>query len=113
MRSVASVDKPLVWLEGEIKTPPFSQAARLEAGYLLRKLQQGELLGMPHSRPMPSIGIRCHELRVNDESATWRIIYRLDTDAIVILEVFNKKSPATPRAVINTCKKRLKDYENA
>ena len=110
---MASADKPLVWLEGEIKTPPFSQTARLEAGYLLRKLQQGEMLGMPHSRPMPSIGLRCHELRVNDESATWRIIYRLDTDAIVILEVFSKKSRATPRAAINACKKRLKDYENA
>ena len=110
---MASADKPLVWLEGEIKTPPFSQAARLEAGYLLRKLQQGETLGMPHSRPMPAIGSRCHELRINDESATWRIIYRLDADAIVILEVFNKKSRATPKAVINVCKRRLKDYDNA
>jgi phage-related protein len=64
---VALADKPLVWLEGEIKTPPFSQAARMEAGYLLRKLQQGETLEMPHSRPMPSIGSRCHELRINDE----------------------------------------------
>jgi phage-related protein len=87
--------------------------ARLEAGYLLRKLQQGAILGMPHSRPMPSIGLRCHELRVNDESATWRIIYRVDADAIVILEVFSKKSRMTPRAVINACRKRLKDYENA
>jgi phage-related protein len=110
---VALADKPLVWLEGEIKTPPFSQEARLEAGYLLRKLQQGERLGMPHSRPMPSIGSRCHELRINDERATWRIIYRLDTDAIVILEVFSKKSRATPKAVINACKRRLKDYEDA
>ena len=106
-------DKPLVWLEGEIKSPPFSQTARLQAGYSLRKLQQGETLGMPHSRPMPSIGLRCHELRVNDGSATWRIIYRIDPDAIVILEVFSKKSRATPKAVINACKKRLKDYENA
>ena len=106
-------DKPLVWLEGEIKSPPFSQTARLQAGYLLRKLQQGETLGMPHSRPMPSIGLRCHELRVNDGSATWRIIYRIDPDAIVILELFSKNSRATPKAVINACKKRLKDYENA
>jgi phage-related protein len=110
---VTSADKPLVWLEGEIKTPPFSQVARLEAGYLLRKLQQGETLGMPHSRPMPAIGTRCHELRINDESATWRIIYRLDADAIVILEVFSKKSRASPKAVINACKRRLKDYEDA
>ncbi len=85
----------------------------MEAGYLLRKLQQGETLGMPHSRPMPSIGSGCHELRINDESATWRIIYRLDADAIVILEVFSKKSRATPKAVINVCKRRLKDYEDA
>jgi len=46
---VPSADKPLVWLEGEIKTPLFSQRARLEAGYLLRRLQQGQTLGMPHS----------------------------------------------------------------
>ena len=113
MTLVASADKPVVWLEGEIKTPPFSQAARLEAGYLLRKLQQGEMLGMPYSRPMPSVGSRCHELRINDESVTWRIIYRLDADAIVILEVFSKKSRATPKAVIDACKRRLKDYEDA
>jgi phage-related protein len=110
---VASIDKPLVWLEGEIKTPPFSQAARLEAGYLLRRLQRGEALGMPHSRPLPSIGGRCHELRINDERATWRIIYRTDSDAIVILEVFSKKSRATPKAIIDVCKRRLRDYDNA
>jgi hypothetical protein len=51
------IDKPLVWLRGEVKTPPFSQVARLEAGYMLRLLQQGELLGLPHSRPMPVIGL--------------------------------------------------------
>jgi phage-related protein len=31
---------------------------------------------MPHSRPMPDIGERCHELRIVDVDATWRIIYR-------------------------------------
>ncbi len=61
--------KPLVWLRGEVKTPPFSHAARLEAGYLLRLLQEGELFGLPHSRPMPVIGPRCHELRITDEGA--------------------------------------------
>jgi phage-related protein len=110
---VTSADKPLVWPEGEIKTPPFSQAARLEAGYLLRRLQRGETLGMPHSRPLPSIGPRCHELRINDERATWRIVYRIDSDAIVILEVFSKKSRTAPKAIIDVCKKRLKEYDNA
>jgi phage-related protein len=103
--------KPLVWLHGEIKTPPLSSAARIEAGYLLRKLQMGELLSLPHSRPMPSIGSRCHELRIDDEDNTWRIIYRIDVDAIVILEVFEKKTQKTPRHVIMNCKRRIRLYE--
>jgi phage-related protein len=75
-------DKPLVWLHGEIKTPPLSAAARIEAGYLLRRLQRGDHLSMPHSRPMPSIGKYCHELRVNDASVTWRVVYRIDDERL-------------------------------
>jgi len=105
--------KPLVWLHGEIKTPRFSPEARVEAGVLLRRLQQGELLGMPHSRPMPSIGPRCHELRMREEGHNWRIVYRLDEDAIVIAEVFDKKSRQTPRPVINACQRRLQQYDAA
>jgi phage-related protein len=105
-------DKPLVWLHGEVKTPPFSSAARLEAGVLLRMLQRGDRLGMPASRPMPSIGARCHELRIVDETVTWRIMYRLDEDAVVILEVFAKKTGQTPKHVIDTCKARLKRYDS-
>jgi len=103
--------KPLVWLHGEIKTPPFTKAARVEAGVLLRQLQEGETLGMPHSRPMPSIGPRCHELRVRDENKNWRIIYRLDADAIVISEVFPKTTQQTPKSVIEACKRRLRLYD--
>ena len=106
-------DKPLVWLHGEVKTPPFSSAARIEAGFLLRTLQMGEKLSMPQSRPMLSIGARCHELRINDEAATWRLIYRIDDDAIVILEVFSKKTQQTSKKVIDVCKKRIKEYDNA
>jgi hypothetical protein len=61
-------DKPLVWIQGEVKSPPFSADARMKAGFLLRKLQKGDLLDMPDSRPMPSIGKNCHELRVNDKN---------------------------------------------
>jgi len=62
---------------------------------------------------MPSIGRRCHELRIVDETATWRIIYRTDDDAIVIAEVFSKKTPQTPKNVIDVCGRRLKEYDNA
>jgi hypothetical protein len=78
-------DKPLVSLHGEISTPPLSKAARLEAGDLLRMLQKGETLPMPHSRPMP---------------------------AIVLLEVFEKKTKETPRRVIDVCKERIRNYES-
>ena len=106
-------EKPLVWLHDEIKTPPFSPEARLEAGYLLDRLQRGEMLSMPLSRTMPVIGPRCHEPRVVDRNHNWRIIYGADSDAIVILEVFAKKTRETPRDVIERCQKRLKLYEQA
>lgn len=109
---MSAKDKPLVWLHGEVKTPPFSTVARLEAGYLLRMLQGGETLSMPHSRPMPEIGKRCHELRITDENNIWRIIYRVDPDAIVILEVFKKKTGKTPKSVIDVCKSRIARYDN-
>ena len=104
-------DKPLVWLHGQVKSPPFTPEARLEVGYLLRLLQQGESLGLPRSRPMPSIGLGCHELRISDASGTWRIIYKVAVDAIVILEVFSKKTQTTPREVKELCRKRLRQYD--
>ncbi len=108
---MATDSKPLVWLAGAIKTPPFSKKARLEAGVLLRQLQDGAPVGMPHSRAMPSLGRRCHELRIQDAELAWRIVYRLDADAVVILEVFEKKTRQTPNVVIDVCKQRLKEYD--
>jgi len=105
-------DKDVVWLQGEVKSPPFSQTARLEAGFLLRQLQQGVKLHLPQSRPMPVIGNRCHELRINDENSTWRIAYRTDDDAIVILAVFEKKTSVTPKQIVKLCKDRLRKYEH-
>jgi phage-related protein len=104
-------DKPLVWLHGEVKSPPFSHTARVEAGFLLRRLQNGETIEMPASRRMPTIGSNCHELRVDDGDVTWRILYHVDSDAIVVLAVFLKKSRTTPKQVIEIAKKRLRAYQ--
>jgi phage-related protein len=104
-------DKPLRWLHGLVHSPPLSEGARREMGYLLRLLQRGEALSLPHSRPMPIIGPGCHELRVNDAEVTWRLIYRIDPHAIVILEVFEKKTGKTPPQIIETCRLRLRHYE--
>lgn len=111
--AISPPEKPLVWFRGEVKTPPFSRAARVEAGALLRRLQEGERLALPHSRPMPSIGASCHELRIQDENRSWRIIYRIDIDAIVIVDVFAKMTMTTPRRIIESCKRRLRAYDSA
>ena len=105
-------DKPLVWMKSEIKTPPFSLKARIQTGVLIRRIQQGEIPDMPHSRPMPKIGAKCHELRINDErkKVTRRIIYHISHVAIVILDEFEKKTDKTPQYIINRCKKRLKVF---
>jgi len=108
-----SSDKPLLWLVDTIKSPPLSAEARLEAGFLLRKLQRGDSIGMPHYRPMPTVGRRCHELRIRDRSDTWRIIYRMEADAIVIAEVFSKKTKTTPDRVIVVSKQRLQAYDES
>ena len=104
-RGVRKADKPLVWLHGEVKSPPFSPAGRIEAGVLLRRL--------PHSRPMPDIGTSCHELRIVDETRTWRIVYVIQADAIVILEVFSKTTRVTPKEILRICRKRLGQYRTA
>ncbi|RPI67810.1 MAG: type II toxin-antitoxin system RelE/ParE family toxin [Ignavibacteriae bacterium] len=105
------VDKPIVWLHGQIKSPPLRQPARIRAGFLLRLLQQGINVSMPDSRPIPDIGRRCHELRIPDGSLDWRIVYRIDPDSILILEVFSKKTQKTPKHVIESCKRRIAAYD--
>lgn len=104
--------KPVAWLHGEIKSPPFSAKARSTAGALLRQLQLGESLSMPHSRPMPAIGSRCHELRLRDADRNWRVFYRIDSDVILIMGVEPKATRATPRPTIDEWRRRLRNYDD-
>ena len=76
-----------------------SREARVEAGFLLRRVQEGESLSMPESRAMPSIGQGCHELRITD--AGQRIEWRVG-----ILDVFEKKTKTTPQNAITNCRRR-------
>jgi phage-related protein len=62
---------------------------------------------------MPSVARGCHELRIVDQDATWRIMYYVDADAVVILEVFSKKTRTTPKNVVETCQARLRSYCDA
>lgn len=78
----------------------------------MRLLQAGEKLSLPHSRPMPSIGKRCHELRITDSDKIWRIFYRTDEDAIVIPHWVVKKTNKTSKKDIDLCISRLKEYDS-
>ena len=109
----APAPKPLVWLHGEIKTPPFTAEGRQEAGMLLRLLQQGDQPGMPQAEPLPDVGKRCGALRVRDAEHNWRIMYRIDPDAVLILEVYAKKTQKIPDDIIERCRNRLKRYDEA
>ncbi|HME74060.1 MAG TPA: type II toxin-antitoxin system RelE/ParE family toxin [Myxococcota bacterium] len=106
-------DKPLRWLAGTLQTPPVGQEARVEAGALLRRLQRGETLGPPQSKPMPGVGVRIHELRVNDGASkrTWRIVYRVDPDAIVVVHWWAKKTQKTAEKDLHLCRTRLRAYD--
>ncbi|HQQ77108.1 MAG TPA: type II toxin-antitoxin system RelE/ParE family toxin [Thermoanaerobaculia bacterium] len=104
-------EKPLAWMHGGIKSPPFSKEGRVRAGYLLRGLQQGNVLSLPDSRPMPEIGKGCHELRVPDGNVDWRIFYAVRPDAIVILGVEKKGTQHTPKATIAACARRLAAWD--
>ena len=68
---------------------------------------------MPQSRPMPTVGLQCHELRINDENQTWRIVYHVTSDAVVVLDVFSKKTAGTPDDVLTNCRRRLAAYLGA
>ncbi len=106
-------EKPVRWIAEELTTPPVGRVARYEAGLLLRRLQRGESIGMPESRPMPSIGGRVHELRVKDleSRATWRMVYRIDPDAILVVHWWKKKTERTAKRDLDLSRRRLQRYD--
>ena len=65
---------------------------------------------MPQAEPLPSVGPRCGALRVRDAEHNWRIMYRVDSDAVLVLEVYSKKTRKIPDEVIERCRRRLKRY---
>lgn len=98
-------------LSGAIKTPPISQAARRKIGFLLGTIQKGALPSMPLSRPMPSIGPNVHELRISDQAGEWRVIYQIRPNVVYVADVFQKKTQATPKRIIDQCRKRFEQAE--
>lgn len=99
-----------MWLRGEVRTPSLTAAAPLEAGLLLRRLQWGSRQAAAFLADAGD-GRHRHELRIVDADATWPIIYRIDADAIVVVDVFAKKTQVTPTPVIDACRRKLRDCD--
>jgi phage-related protein len=83
----------------------FPEDAKQDAGYQLNKVQQGEL--PDDFKPMPVVGKGVEEIRVWDDSGTYRIIYiaRL-AEAVYVLHAFQKKTQATSQRDIALATKR-------
>lgn len=110
------IGKPIRWLTGSTpKTPPFSASGRAGIGALLRRLQDGESLGLPHARPMRRIGTRVYELRVADPEAGahWRLFYRIDRDAIVVVDWYDKNTQRAPQRILERAARRLREHDRA
>lgn len=84
----------------------FPEDARQDAGYQLDKVQRGE---QPDDfKPMPSIGIGVEEIRVWDESGTYRVVYTARLAGVVyVLHAFQKKTQATSRRDIEIARERF------
>ena len=70
----------------------------------------GEQLGMPHSRPMPSVAAGVSELRVQGEDGAYRAFYLTPSpEGILVFHAFVKKTRQTPAPEIGLARKRLKE----
>ena len=101
--------KPVRFLGDSLKRPrEFPEDARHDAGYQLDKVQRG---GQPDDfKPMSSIGKGVEEIRLQDETAAYRVIYTARIrDAVYVLHVFLKKTRATSKRDIDLAAERFAD----
>jgi phage-related protein len=76
----------------------------------LARLDEGQFLMMPLSRPMPSIGKGMNELRFRDRAGIYRVLYVLaGAGTIYLIHAFIKKAQKTPQQNIDLAKRRLKE----
>jgi len=110
-----------IWDIGSVKVAIFHPAAReairsfpaevrKELGKAILDLQRGEMLAMPLSRPMRSMGVGASELRIRDRTGIYRIFcLTKSARGILVFHAFTKKSRATPEHELALGKKRLKE----
>ena len=87
-----------------------SEEVRGDLADAIARLEEGQKLAMPLSRPMPSIAPRVHELRLRDRAGIYRVFYALiGPGGIWLLHAHTKKTNAATPQTIDLVKKRLKE----
>ena len=101
--------KPVVFLGSSLDDlREFPDEARRAAGHELLQVQLGE--EPSDFKPMPSIGKGVEEIRIWDESGTYRVIYTARVkDAVYVLHAFQKKTQATAKSDIDIAKVRFSE----
>lgn len=107
MKSITFHPKALAFIREQ---PP---AIKREIGEALRDVQKGIRLGLPLSRPMPSVASGTHELRVRGTTTAVRVFYLVKVaDTIVVFHAFQKKSQKTPAHEITAAQQRLREIRH-
>jgi phage-related protein len=99
--------KPLRFLGDALKClRDFPENARHDAGYQLDKVQRGE--PPDDFKPMPQIGKGVEEIRLWDDSGTFRVIYTARmAEAVYVLHAFQKKTQTTAKRDLELAKERF------
>ena len=101
-------DKPLVWLGSSLNDlRTFPDDARQEAGFQLRRVQQG--LFPADWKPMVTVGPGVIEIRIhtNDE---YRVLYVAKfAEAVYVLHSFSKRTQKTPLRDISLAQRRYSE----
>jgi phage-related protein len=97
--------KPIRFLGDSLKRlRDFPEDARQDAGYQLDKEQPDDF------KPMPRIGKGVEELRVWDDSGTYRVVYTARiAEMVYVLHAFHKKTQATSKHDIEIAKVRYSE----
>jgi phage-related protein len=92
----------------------FPKEVRIRLGKGLFRLQMGEQIGMPNSRPMPAVAVGVYELRVKTQDGAYRAFYYTATErGILVFHALVKKTQQTPAMEIELARRRLKEILDA
>jgi phage-related protein len=99
--------KPIVFVGDSLKRlREFPDDVRQDAGYQLDKVQRGQ--SPDDGKPMPAIGKGVQEVRLWDESGTYRVIFTARLrEAVYVLHAFQKKTQSTSKRDLDVARDRL------